>query len=384
MLIPEYPPIIASKRAELWDFVYHGSFAVATPKGMMLHKHGDPKTLVYTRSAVKAIQSVPLIIGGGIEKFGMTEAELAVICSSHNGESIHIEAVQSILTKAQIPIEALMCAVDKPISKTEQARLIREGSEYSRLHCDCSGKHAGGLATCQLYNWHLADYCSPDHILQKTIADLLAKVTGCQREEVKPSIDGCGYTNYSVTLEGLATAAAKIAYFAFTQPSPSETAPWIESMSTDKHKGYEIAQALGVAGRACNLHPEMVGGLEFRPDTVLMRALPNTCFAKVGAGGIWAIGVKLDDQAFIKMRQCGIGIPQTERTIGFAIKISDGDLLARVRYLALVKLMVDWGILRAEHFTANPDLGRLADPANYNERDEITGFMVPLFSSKLD
>lgn len=383
MQLPEFPPIIASKRADLWDFVYHGILSVSTPKGLQLYKHGDPQTLVYTRSAVKSIQAVPLIIGGGIKKFGLSDAELAVICSSHNGESIHLDAVKSILIKAGLTENHLQCAIDQPISKLEQARLIREGVKCTRVHCDCSGKHAGGLVTCILNDWPLDNYCSPEHPLQKTIAELLSKVCNCKPELVKPSIDGCGYTNFSVPVEGLAIGISRVAHFAFTDPQPNVNAPWIEQLSTKDYSGFDIACALGIAGRACNKHPEMVGGLEFRPDTVLMRALPDTCVAKVGAGGIWAIGVQLDDQAFIQMRQNGVMIPKTERTIGLAIKISDGDLLGRVRYLALMKLLIDWGILRTEHFTRNPDLGRLSDPANYNERDEIVGFMVPLFSTRL-
>ena len=48
---------------------------------------------VYPRSAVKALQALPLVESGAADAFGLSDEELAVACASHSGDQVHLDAV---------------------------------------------------------------------------------------------------------------------------------------------------------------------------------------------------------------------------------------------------------------------------------------------------
>ena len=76
----------------------------------------------FPRSAVKAMQAMPLVESGAADAFGLGEDELAVACASHSGESAHVEAVRSLLAKAGLDESYLACGAHWPISEEAVAR----------------------------------------------------------------------------------------------------------------------------------------------------------------------------------------------------------------------------------------------------------------------
>ena len=94
-------------RGELVDQVHRGHIAVTDHTGKILWKLGDPERLTFARSSAKPLQAIPVAESGALEHYGITPQELAVICSSHNGEPFHVKAVESILHKAGLSPDQL-------------------------------------------------------------------------------------------------------------------------------------------------------------------------------------------------------------------------------------------------------------------------------------
>ena len=87
-------------------------------QGRVLHAAGDPYTLTFTRSALKPLQAMPFVAGGGVERFGYRAAQVALMCASHSGEPRHVEAVADMLARAG-------CSRGRPAMRHARAGLLR-------------------------------------------------------------------------------------------------------------------------------------------------------------------------------------------------------------------------------------------------------------------
>src|SRR5436190_24065382 len=116
---PERNPavLVEVTRGPMVESVHYGVIAVSDVEGNLLAWAGNPGTATYYRSSSKPIQAIPLVESGAADHFGLTEQEIAIICGSHGGEDIHIEAVLSILDKLGLGPDALACGVHMPYDK---------------------------------------------------------------------------------------------------------------------------------------------------------------------------------------------------------------------------------------------------------------------------
>jgi L-asparaginase II len=118
------------------------SLAVADTRGRLLAWWGNPERETWLRSANKPFQALMTVETGAADRFGLSEEEVALICSSHNGEDGHVAGVLSILGKLGLDPSVLRCGAHAPY---DEATMYRVGPAYNRLHSDCSGKHSGML-----------------------------------------------------------------------------------------------------------------------------------------------------------------------------------------------------------------------------------------------
>lgn len=89
--------------AELWrgtgiESVHRGAWVLVDTAGAVIDSRGEPTQLVYARSSTKSIQALPLVEKAG-DSLSITDAEVAVACSSHTGEARHVEAARSLLSR---------------------------------------------------------------------------------------------------------------------------------------------------------------------------------------------------------------------------------------------------------------------------------------------
>ena len=182
--------LVYSYRGPLKDLSYSGSAAVVNSEGTLLWYCGDPQRIVYLRSSAKPMQAMCVLESGAADAYGLTEEELAVICSSHSGEAFHVAAVRSILSKAGLGEASLQCGVHAPLNEAAARALAQSGQAPGQVHNNCSGKHTGMLMTAKYLGEPLEDYYKPEHPVQQRILGMIADICGYQRESIILGIDG--------------------------------------------------------------------------------------------------------------------------------------------------------------------------------------------------
>lgn len=332
-------PLVATTRGypdsgNAIENVHWGSVAVVDTRGRLLWSAGDPDYPTFTRSALKPFQALPFILADGPARFGLTQAEVALLCASHSGETIHLDGVRSILDKIGCEPGHLECGCAAPLHYEFTGQKPPQDAKWTPLHHNCSGKHAGFLAWCRLHDAPHANYVDRGHPLQQAIRATLADAVGLPPDRMPVGIDGCSAPNYALPLSSLAHLYARLA-----------------------HGGADpqLGGAMGILGQAMTARPDMVSGQE-RTDLHYMDAGGGDWVAKVGADAVQAIGV----------RSAGIGI---------AIKIADGN--SRALHPAVVAVLDQLGLLDEARRTA---LERYRQPALRNARGTVAGDIRPLFT----
>ena len=132
-------------RGSLVENRHRVSLALWGPEGLVAYA-GDPGRVAYLRSSAKPFQALALYLTGAVERFGLTEEEVALATASHDGTPRHVEVAARFLGKLGLGPEHLVCGVHPPFSREARAALEAQGLAPTPLHHNCSGKHAGMLA----------------------------------------------------------------------------------------------------------------------------------------------------------------------------------------------------------------------------------------------
>jgi L-asparaginase II len=268
-VVHAYAPLAEVVRGPAVESVHFGAVAVVDRDGRVLHAIGDPHLLTYTRSALKPLQALPFVAGGGVEHFGFSTAQVALMCASHSGEPRHVAGVADMLARCGCSAADLQCGTHAP-GFHEARGEVPPPPPYSVLQHNCSGKHSGMLAYCVQHGHPTVDYLAYEHPLQQAVRRAVATFTGVAEARLVGGIDGCSAPNYAVPLAALATAFARLA-------------------TADVDADY--AAAPHALFRAMTAHPEMVSG-EHRSDLALMQAGRGDWVTKIGAEGVQAIGIR--------------------------------------------------------------------------------------------
>jgi L-asparaginase II len=280
-------------------------------------------TPVFARSAIKAFQAMPLVEEGVVERFGLTEEELALCCASHSGEPRHVEVAASILAKVGLDEHALACGPHDPFDDAATRALREAGRVPGRLHNNCSGKHAGMLALARFHGWPTDGYHRAGHPVQERMLREISRWAEVEPESVWTGVDGCGVVTFAVPLAALAGAFSRL--IAAEPGSPAA----------------RVADAM-------TGHPFLVGGTG-RLCTRLMEVTRGRVLAKLGAEGVY-------------------GAASREGGVGVALKARDGA--RRAAEAALVGVLDALGLLRPEEAAA---LERWARQPLENTRGERVG-----------
>ncbi len=292
------PFLVEVTRGNLVESRHRGSVSVVDAEGATVLSIGDVDRRVFPRSAVKALQAMPLVESGIADKYGLSDEEIALACASHSGEPEHVAAAQSMLGKAGQDAGCLECGVHWPMGEAANRALAAKGGSPSALHNNCSGKHAGFICLACGLNESPKGYVSADHRVQRSVREALEDITGACHTAEKSGIDGCSIPTYAIPLPSLA--------FGFARFGTGIGLP-----------GEGRAAAARIR-KAVARHPFMVAGTD-RFDTKLMECLGERAFVKVGAEGVY----------------CG-AFP--ELGYGIALKAEDGNARAAEAMMAALAL----------------------------------------------
>jgi L-asparaginase II len=271
-----HTPLIELTRGGTLECLHFGSIAVANSKGKLLAHAGDPHWLTFTRSTLKALQALPLVEGGGLDYFGFSGAQTALLCASHNGEDMHVAQVSDMLDKAKQSYKALRCGCHVPGIFTLLDQAPPKDLVFDERHNNCSGKHAGFLAYCVQHGLPLDNYIAPDHPLQRAIRRDVARAVGVSENDLRMGIDGCSAPNYAMPLSHLAQGYARLA---------------------SGRQDTEFGASFALLSQAMTDHPDMVSGTG-RNDLAFMQAGRGDWVTKVGADGVQVVASKSRQQAF--------------------------------------------------------------------------------------
>ncbi len=249
---------------------HSGSVVALDATGQVDWAIGDVASPIYPRSCNKPMQAVGMVRNG----LAVQEELLALCSASHSGEPFHLDGVRRILAAAGLDESALQTPPDYPLDEEARTAAIRAGRDRTRIAMNCSGKHAGMLATCAANGWPVESYLDPEHPLQAALAATFAELTGEQVTSV--GVDGCGAPLFSASLTGLARAFRALV---LAEPGTAER---------------RVSDAIAA-------YPTFVSGSQ-RDEAALLAAVPGA-IAKAGAEACYAlalpdgraVALKIDD-----------------------------------------------------------------------------------------
>lgn len=276
--------LVEVTRGQRSESQHVGSVVLANANGGLLGVIGERQRPIFPRSAIKIIQALPLVESGAADRFNFSPTELALACGSHGGDTRHVATAYAILERIGLNLPRLACGEHAPLDLLAHHDLIRTGQAVTPLHNNCSGKHAGMLATARHLGEPIEDYELAHHQVQRRIRDTISEVTQTPLSGVIPGIDGCSAPNWPIPLANQAIAFARIV--AGTGFNASRQSAFERLLS------------------ACWLQPDAMAG-RGRLDTTILERFPGDVFIKGGAEGVYCGGIR-------------------RRGIGFALKIHDG------------------------------------------------------------
>jgi L-asparaginase II len=324
-------------RGHLVENTHAAHVAVVDAEGRLIHAFGDPSRMTLARSAAKPAQALAVLETGALERFGFDDADLALMCASHNSEPRHIDRTRAMLAKAHVTEADLRCGGHAPLSDAVWKEWIRRDFTPTGVCSNCSGKHAGMLAGAQALGAAVADYHLPEHPLQVKVKRTVAELCDLPEDGVQWGIDGCNLPTPAFPLDRLARLFMKMA----DANAEVETTP--------------RSKALARIYRAMTTYPELVAG-EGRFCTALMHAFEGNLVGKVGADASYAIGVRATG---------------TRGALGIAVKVEDGNTAALYAIVAHVL-----GQLEIGSETQRAKLAAYRNPRMLNTMGIETGRLV--------
>jgi L-asparaginase II len=321
---------VVATRGGLVESRHRVHAAVVGSDDRLVASAGDPQHVTWWRSCAKPFQVMPLVASGGFDRVGWGDDQLALACASHGGEPEHVALAAGMLASLDLEEGDLACGPHEPLA-ARGARLLREsGIRASRLHNNCSGKHAAMLARAVAEGWTREGYERREHRVQRACTDAVSRWSGLDGAHIEQSIDGCGVVVYALPLEAMARAFGRLA----------------RAARADDDVPARIVHAM-------RTRPFLVAGTD-RFDTVLIEESEGRVLAKVGAEGVHCVA----------LADAGVGI---------AVKVEDGA--PRAQYPAVLRILQLLGTL------PDPLPPRLADflerPVR-NTRGEVVGRLGPV------
>jgi L-asparaginase II len=285
------PVLVEALRGGAVESFHRGALAIVDAGGAVHTAVGDIDRPIFPRSAVKALQALPLVASGAAERFGLGDEALALACASHGGEPAHTAVAAGVLQALGLSEDTLECGAHWPSFEGASRTLARSGGHPGALHNNCSGKHSGfvclgclmaGAAGREPAEF-VRGYVTPQHPVMREVSAALEATTGTDLARAPMGTDGCSIPTFGIPLRALALGFARLATG--------------QGLSADRARAAQrLRQAVARA-------PFMVAG-SGRFDTQVMQHFGERVFCKVGAEGVYCaalpelglgVAIKMDD-----------------------------------------------------------------------------------------
>ena len=322
-------------RAGHVENIHRGDVAAVNCAGEIVSSVGNANLPMFWRSAAKPFQALPFVKNGGLEKYNITDEELALLVSSHSGEENHVALVRTILKKLGLDESVLDCGVVRPMSGKAYKNLVAKGEKVLPVHNPCSGKHSQIIALAMMLGIPFEGYTKPEHAAQKLIFKHVAMAAKVPEDKLEIGIDGCGVPVFYLPLYNMALAYARL--------STPARGDWGE---------YEISATK--IRDAMSKYPQVISGTG-RIDLAVSEVTGGRIIAKIGADAVYCLAVKDED-------------------LGIAFKIEDGS------YSAINPMVI--AVLKKLNLLTKDEAAALEEkfpPVLKNHRGEIIGTIEAVF-----
>lgn len=314
---------------------HFGAAVVCNFKGDVVQTWGDIESLVFPRSALKPMLAIHLVESGAIDQYTLSDAELSLACSSHQGEQMHQNLVESWLSRLGLTEDHLACGAVLPENTDRAHQLLASGQHGCRIHHNCSGKHVGFLTTALHLNLPMNNYHLLEHPLQQLSLDILSDLAEIDLKQFPIGVDGCGLPAPTMPLLQLGCAVAR-----FANP-----------VNLSEYR----AQAIYRLHEAITNEPLYIAG-HGTVVSELNEVTKGAVLAKTGAEGVLTAALP-------------------ERGLGVALKIADGS--TRASSIALLAILDHLGALSDKE---KHKLQAHISPTIINSRGLIVGEIRPAAS----
>ncbi|KAI8964624.1 thermolabile L-asparaginase [Daldinia sp. FL1419] len=293
---------VVSTRSGIVENRHLVNAAVVDSTGKLLFSLGNPSRMTLLRSAAKPIQAVPTVESGALEQFGFEEADLALMCGSHNSEERHVKRAKSMLDKSHIEESDLQCGTHAAFSASVNRTWIETGFKPTEACHACSGNHIGVMVGAKGIGSSIIDYQTLNHPIQARIGAVAKDLSGLDSDEIKWALDGCNMYSPGAPLNSIA-----LMYAAFGQAA-DDVAKAIDPATPR-------VQAMARIYNAMVRYPENIGG-DGSFCTTLIGAYNGALIGKGGGDGCYGISIRESGDT----RRLG-----AKGSIGVALKIEDGN-----------------------------------------------------------
>jgi len=329
------PQLVVRTRSGRVESIHHGYICVTDSDGKIVYSIGNPQARIFLRSSGKPIIACALVKSGAMKKFNITLKELAVICSSHEGQAVHRRLIKSVLEKIGAEEKDLECGHKYPENGKVKDALIKLGMRPTPIFSNCSGKHSGIIALCRYYGFPVEGYTREDHPVQHIIRGLFAELLDLGTEDVITGTDGCGLLTCNLSLYQHSYLYALLAH-------------------GYGHRG-SYSDSFGIIQEAMTAYPNMIRGKgTFDSDLVFFSQ--GRAIGKKGAEGIYCLAIP-------------------EKRLGVCIKMLDGHPWSgypvAVRILQELDIIDDWVVKKLEKW---------ALPEVKDDKGNVVGYLHPVFS----
>ncbi len=327
--------ILNYTRAEHVENIHRGDCVAVNCAGELLHTVGNSYLPMFWRSAAKPFQALPFVKNGGLEKYNLSQEELAVLVSSHSGEDIHVNLVRGILAKLGVDETVLDCGTLRPLNSKVFKRMLANGEEILPVHNQCSGKHSQIIALAIMLGESVEGYIRPEHPAQKLIFKHVAMASKVPEDKLEIGIDGCGVPVFYLPLYNMALAYARL--------STPKLGDWGD---------YEVAATK--IRDAMSAYPLQVSGTG-RIDLAINEVSNGRIIGKMGSDAVYCIAIK-------------------DENLGIAFKIEDGS------YQAITPMVI--AVLKKFNLVSKAEADKLDEqfpPTLKNHRGEVIGTIEAVF-----
>lgn len=286
--------------------------AVCGTNGEVILGLGNVESVIFPRSAIKPLQSLALleILQSSPGVAQLSDCEVALICSSHNGEMLHVDAVKNLLDKFDIDVDDLICGAHWSLHTKTMVSQVRNLEAPHQVHNNCSGKHAGMMILSKLLSSQTDGYEKLSCDAQQRILGILEFMTGVDLTHYTTGIDGCGAPIFSAPLGNWARA---FALFASCEELPAK-----RTAACQRIRKSIASNPLHIAGKD-------------RSCSAVNSAYGEAITVKVGAEGVYSAAFhELGLGAMIKVRDgnkrgAEVALGAVIQTLGYQMHTSLGN-----------------------------------------------------------